>query len=115
MTTDNVSEYKPTFSPDGPRIAFVRSNNLLYPYSTDESDIIVKDLVSGKEKNLTQGFDGLATSPLFSPDGEWIVFYAFDNRLHTNVFLVSLTQEINIQVTQGNEETSPSWRWVANQ
>jgi Tol biopolymer transport system component len=115
ITTGNVSENKPSFSPDGQRVAFVRSNNLDSPDSTEESDIIVEDLVLGREKNLTQNFDGLATSPVFSPNGEWIVFYSFDNDLHANVFLVSLEQEIIIQVTQGNEETKPAWRWFPRQ
>ncbi len=113
MTTGDVSENTPSFSPDGQKITFVRSTILYYADSKEESDIIVKDLVSGEEKNLTENFDGIASSPSFSPHGAWIVFYSFDVDLHANIFLVSLEQEIIVQVTHGNEEIHPAWRWFS--
>jgi Tol biopolymer transport system component len=83
--------------------------------SEEQSDIILKDLVSGKEKNLTQKFDDLVFSPTFSPSGEWIVFNSFDSKPNVNIFLVSVVHESIIQITQGNEETSPAWRVFSEQ
>ncbi|MBN2116602.1 MAG: PD40 domain-containing protein [Anaerolineales bacterium] len=107
-----VSKNTPSFSPDGQRIAFVRLHD---PNSKEESDIIVKDLVSGEERNLTEEFGGMVFSPAFSPNGEWIAFESFDSELNVNIFLVSLEQERIIQVTQGNGETSPAWQRLSGQ
>ena len=115
ITMGDASENTPSFSPDGRRITFVRSNILYHMNSKEESNIIVKDLVSGEEKNLTENFGGLAFSPVFSPNGEWVAFESFDSKYNANVFLTSLEQEIIIQITQGNEETSPAWRWSSGQ
>ena len=107
MTIGNISENTSSFSPDGQKAIFTRSTTQYY---VDSSDIVVKDLISGKEKNLTENFDGLAFSPMFSPDGKWILFDSFDTGLNANIFLVSLEQGNIVQVTQGNEEICPAWR-----
>jgi Tol biopolymer transport system component len=115
ITVGDISENSPSFSPDGQKFAFVRSAILNSDDSEEQSDIILKDLVSGKEKNLTQKFDDLVFSPTFSPSGEWIVFNSFDSKPNVNIFLVSVVHESIIQITQGNEETSPAWRVFSEQ
>ncbi len=70
----------------------------------------MKDLITGEEKNLTENFDRLAASPVFSPDGNWLAFDAGDSESNWDIFLVSLETGNIIQVTQGNNETGPAWR-----
>lgn len=113
ITSGSINISTPSFSPDGLKVAFVRFNYLSNVNSRRQADIIVKDLISGSEKNLTENFNGEVSSPDFSPDGEWIVFYSFDTELNTNIFLVSLEQGDIVQVTQGNEEANPAWRWFS--
>jgi Tol biopolymer transport system component len=112
ITSMDVSEIAPSFSLDGLKIAFVRRTIKYFVDSKEESDIIVRDLTSGEEKNLTENFDGLAFSPAFSPNGDWIVFDSFDSNLNVNIFLVSINQKVVIQATYGNNETNPAWRWI---
>ena len=47
--------------PDGTKIAFMRDNG------NNDVDIIVRDLNTGQETNLTQGFNGTAKLPMWSP------------------------------------------------
>ena len=76
ITSDDYSESFGRFSPDGNRIIFQRENpilsdseNILNP----QQDLILKDLKTGKETQLTsdKGYEGLAS---FFPDGKRIVF-----------------------------------------
>lgn len=113
ITTMDVQEFAPSFSPDGKKIAFFRAIVKNSVESKDEWDIIVKDLISGEEKNLTENFDRLAASPVFSPDGKWLAFDARDSELNWDIFLVSLETGEIVQITHGNDETSPEWRWFS--
>ena len=110
ITTEDVSEIQPSFSPDGQKFAFVRSTIKYYVDSKEESDIIVKDLISGEERNLTKNLDGMVFSPAFSPSGDWVVFESFDSDLNVNIFIASIKKGVIIQVTHGNNETNPAWR-----
>ena len=47
--------------PDGNKIAFTRDN------ANNDVDIIVKDLQTDVETNLTQNFNGTADFPMWSP------------------------------------------------
>jgi Tol biopolymer transport system component len=109
-TIEDVSEIQPSFSPDGKKFAFVRSTIKYYVDSKEESDIIVKDLTTGEEKNLTSNFDDLAFSPIFSPDANWLAFDATDSEFHWNIFLVSLETGNIIQVTKSTNAAFSAWR-----
>lgn len=109
LTSMNASEHSPSFSLDGNHITFVRST-ISSADSNDVSDIIMRNLTIGEEINLTENFEGLASSPSFSPDGKWIVFYSFDTDLNANIFLVSVEGGNVIQVTHSNDDINPAWR-----
>ena len=62
-----VMQIAPKLSPDGTRVL----------YDSDQAgnlDIWVMQLVSGAKRNLTEDFDGIDGSPIWSPDGEFIAF-----------------------------------------
>jgi Tol biopolymer transport system component len=110
LTRGEMDSRTPSYSPDSRKILFVRSNKLLYADTKSVVDIILMDLATGAEKNLTENFDGEAFSPVFSFDGKWIAFDSSDTNLNWNIFLVSLDQADLIQVTRGNQEVWPAWR-----
>lgn len=112
ITTSDMEEMSPSFSPDGKRIALVRNNSPILSADMKEvSDLILRDLKTGEEKNLTDKFDESVGSPIFSIDGKWLVFTSFDDNLDANIFIVSIDEAVILQVTQGiNDKTHPSWR-----
>lgn len=117
ITTTDSEEIHPSFSLDGRKLVFVRTNGpTLVASSKRIADIIMRDINPGEEKNLTEKFEGEAYSPVFSPEGEWVAFNAFDTELNGNIYVISIDGTVVIQVTQGNiDKTFPSWRLVRNQ
>jgi Tol biopolymer transport system component len=115
ITEGQINNSAPSFSPDGKKIIFVRFNKSGGANSLLQADIFLKYLETGEEKSLTEEFDGDVFAPVYSPDGKWAAFSSFDTELNANIFIVSLEQESIIQVTQGNEETRPAWRWFSGQ
>ena len=76
----NSSSYIPTFSPDGTKLAFYSYATNLVPGDTNNTpDVFVKDLTTGIVTRLStdaagaQG-NGYSDSPVFSPDGNKVVF-----------------------------------------
>ena len=59
----------PAVSPDGTRIAFIRTN-----LATGEEDIYVVDFDGGAVTKVTDTPDGDVFVPAWSPDGEWIIY-----------------------------------------
>jgi serine/threonine protein kinase len=91
---DPVSQ--PALSPDGRKLAFVRSSSTYYA----PGQIYVKTLPDGEPVQLTR--DSLRKmSPLFSPDGMHIVYTGIDSRFNWDTWTVP---------TQGGEPE----RWLQN-
>lgn len=110
ITEGQINSSAPSFSSSDKKTIFVRFNKSGGASSPLQSDIFLKDLETGEEKNLTQEFDGDVFAPVLSPDGKWIAFSSFDAELNANIFIASLDQSVVIQVTHTNQEVAPSWR-----
>ena len=67
----------PAFSPDGGRLAFARSGQAA-PDRPPHVDLIVHDLADGTERVLAAGIDRWPMAPVWTPDGEAILFTADD-------------------------------------
>ncbi len=110
----DVADFR--WSPDGTRIAYVRqpNSNLL---SFMETDIYVLDVASGDSRPLVVG-PGPDGSPVWSPDGEWILFSEFDRDLGSLFYLngelariPSRGGEIEV-LTRGFDEDAGGARWT---
>ncbi|PKM41757.1 MAG: hypothetical protein CVV03_11605 [Firmicutes bacterium HGW-Firmicutes-8] len=99
---DNAGGSDISVSPDGRYLA--------YEYPDVNSDIYVKDLISGLTVNLTKG-NGKEINyhPSWSPDGKKIAFTNSSGR-HIEVYVMESTGE-NIQRITDNSwsEESPAW------
>ncbi|HEX5436543.1 MAG TPA: DPP IV N-terminal domain-containing protein [Gemmatimonadaceae bacterium] len=66
LVSDEATEARPLFSPDGKRLAFTSTR-------TGNGDVYVLDFASGALRRLTFG-DGADELDAWSPDGRWIYF-----------------------------------------
>lgn len=74
---DNVGpDYSPTFAPNGRYLAW--RSTFRYNYESDNYDIIIKDLKSGKVTNLTAAFDRVIYGLKWHPQNNEIIFLAGD-------------------------------------
>jgi Tol biopolymer transport system component len=83
VATEGGNHATPVFSPDGAEIAFVR----------DGADLVVVELETGRERVLASAQlwrpPFTRARPLaWSPDGDWLAFFATDGRMFTNVHVV---------------------------
>jgi len=62
-----------TFSPDGSAIVFLRNPDKVEATSTN-SDIYWMPLSGGGTKNITAGMNGYDASPMYTPDGKYLLF-----------------------------------------
>ncbi|MFL6468753.1 MAG: S9 family peptidase [Pyrinomonadaceae bacterium] len=61
------------FSPDSREIAYLRNFDKIEAISTN-SDIVVRSLTNKSEKNITVSNRGYDATPLYTPDGKYIVY-----------------------------------------
>jgi dipeptidyl aminopeptidase/acylaminoacyl peptidase len=61
------------FSPDSSEIAYLRNFDQIEAISTN-SDIIVRSLTNRNEKNITIANKGYDVSPVYTPDGKYIIY-----------------------------------------
>ena len=61
------------FSPDGISIAYLRNPDKVEATSTN-SDIYIQPLEGGEAKNITASMRGYDVSPLYTPDGKYLLF-----------------------------------------
>ena len=61
------------FTPDGSSIAYLRNPDKVEATSTN-SDIYVLPLGGGAPKNITSGMNGYDVSPVYTPDGKYMLF-----------------------------------------
>lgn len=62
-----------TFSPDGSSIVYLRNPDRVEATSTN-SDIYILPLNGGTPRNITAGMNGYDASPVWTPDGKYLLF-----------------------------------------
>ncbi|MGE3467017.1 MAG: prolyl oligopeptidase family serine peptidase, partial [Pyrinomonadaceae bacterium] len=62
-----------TFSPDGSNIIYLKNPDKVEAVSTN-SDIFILPLNGGTPRNITSGMNGYDASPMYTPDGKYILF-----------------------------------------
>lgn len=62
-----------TFSPDGSSIVYLRNPDKVEAISTN-SDIYIQPINGGSAKNITAGMNGYDASPVYTPDGKYLLF-----------------------------------------
>jgi Tol biopolymer transport system component len=72
--TDPVNAQRPSWSPDGSRVAFFRTPR----QDLDESDVLVADADGGHARDITARYGGDKSDPAWSPDGRRIAFVLRD-------------------------------------
>ena len=95
-------QLSPAYSPDGKKIAFAG-------YQGSQPDIFIYDLTTGEVKNVTNDkfFDG---SPVFSPDGNWLVYSSVVNGGYAKLFKLNLASPAErYQLTTGEWNDIDSW------
>lgn len=81
LTTGEVTDLSPRFSPDGKALAYLRDRRTLH----------VLDLTSRQDRVLATGVfaDTIdSPEPVWSPDGRWVALFAIGTKAFTNVELV---------------------------
>ena len=96
----------PSWSPDGTKIAFTSIRNRI-------SNIYILDLENREEQVLTQD-DMPETQPVWSPNGDELVFVSQDANGVNNLFTIDATGENRAQFTELgssrlDEEVYPCW------
>ncbi len=62
-----------SFSPDGSSIVYLRNPDKVEAISTN-SDIYIQPINDGSAKNITAGMNGYDASPVYTPDGKYLLF-----------------------------------------
>ena len=62
-----------TFSPDGSSIVYLKNPDKVEATSTN-SDIYISPISGGNARNITVGMNGYDASPMYTPDGKYLLF-----------------------------------------
>ncbi len=99
LTSDAENEYRPHFSPNGKKIAYIRGNGDLY----------VMDANGKHAKRILKGWDAPDFS--WSPDSKWIAFSRADNEFNHDVFIMPADgSQPPVNITEHpDDDMSPVW------
>lgn len=114
--------YRPAWSPDGKKIAFVvreqndeetetlaRNSGADYVADKLVSNIYLADLNDKNIYSVTEFHNTLTETPVWSPDGEYIAFSITLGDNGSNIWIYETRSQQLKQVTQGEEANYPSW------
>ena len=88
ITTQQGFDGNPVYSPDGKYIAY--HAQLTAGYEADKWRVMLYDRATGKNENLSEGFDRSATNLQWSPDSKTIYFLA-ENETQQPVYAIGPT------------------------
>jgi len=100
ITHQNGAELFPSLAPDGRSLAYAS-------LEAGNWDIYLREIGSGKIRNLTGGCLEDDTQPAFSPDGEWIAFRS--QRDGGGIFVISATGDSIMRLTPAGYFFHPAW------
>ena len=113
LTKDTGAKFSPHYSPDGSQLAYVVDHN-----GSESYHLFLKDLETGKEKNLTPGIKyALQPNLAWSPDGDKIAYLA-DSSGHFDAYVLNI-KDGKSKLVFSNEHPcwnvywSPDGRWLA--
>ncbi|HLT29053.1 MAG TPA: S9 family peptidase [Myxococcaceae bacterium] len=93
------SDSNPVFSPDGKTLAYLSMPRA--GFEADRHSIVLRDMASGQERTLADGWDRSADSLAFSPDGKTIYATAYNLGQHSLFALDVQSGEVRTLVEQG--------------
>jgi Tol biopolymer transport system component len=104
LTNTLASEGRPTWSPDGKRIAFTSDGD-----GPGKSALFVMN-ADGTNVTRLSGPTAAPTEPAWSPDGTRIAFTAYTNTHSSEIFVVNAdgTNQVNLTNNRG-EDFHPAW------
>lgn len=112
---EGQSSFRPTWAPDGQRIALLRSNTVAINSPTRYGDLLIVNVDNGDETRLTRG--KLVSGPAWSPDGRSIAM-AIGTRgdgvptvPNSDIYDLSLADGSLRQLTHtpATYESAPAW------
>ncbi len=104
----------PTWSADGQQLLFSANRNADWEHTFVNSEIYRLDLADGNIVALTDR-NGPDHSPVVSPDGEWVAYLGFDDRVQTyqvtDLYLMRLdgSQARRLTATLDRSVGDPQW------
>lgn len=102
---NSINDGRPSFSPDGTRIAFDSNRSGSF-------EIYTMDTEGGDLDRLTDIADGQSQEAAFSPDGELVAFRAASPPAGNGISVVPATGGDATAVTAGTADSSPAWETV---
>jgi dipeptidyl aminopeptidase/acylaminoacyl peptidase len=99
LTSGHGYSDSPVFSPDGRFVAYVQGSTAT-PDLAPSLHLVVADLADGSERTLAAGLDRWPMSPVWTPDGQAILFTA-DDEGSVSIFRVELEGDVVTRLATG--------------
>ncbi|MCL4264407.1 MAG: PD40 domain-containing protein [Anaerolineae bacterium] len=101
--TNQAEALSPVWSPDGQHIAFARRLAGEEGYT-----LVIMDVDGDDMRELTRPLPGIGGSVDWSPDGQWLTFYAGPPN-DRDLYLMAVDGSVYYRLTDGGDNLSPSF------